>query len=46
VIQASINWQPNGKPEFTAIKQTFIDINDATANVMLFKENGEISTCW
>jgi hypothetical protein len=33
VIQVSINWQPNGKPEFTPINQTFIDINDATANV-------------
>lgn len=33
VVQASIKWLSNGKPEFHHIGQLFVDITEATANV-------------
>ena len=33
VVQASLKWLPNGRPEFKQLGQLFVDINEATANV-------------
>lgn len=33
VVQASLKWLPNGKPEFKQLGQLFVDITEATANV-------------
>ena len=33
IVQASLKWLPNGKPEFKQIGQLFIDITEATANI-------------
>ena len=33
VVQASLKWLPNGRPEFKQFGQLFVDITEATANV-------------
>ena len=33
VVQAELRRLPNGRPEFTPLNQTFVDITDVTANV-------------
>ena len=33
VVQASLKWLPNGRPEFKQLGQSFVDITEATANV-------------
>ena len=44
VVQASLKWLPNGKPEFNHLGQVFVDITEATANVHYIRS--EVQKKW